>query len=147
MPFRGGKERGTPTLEREFWNEYFADYEFIDDDNELAREYVQSWAGRLMVFVLAGYMFHLVTAYWIGTRLKCAQLLIGTSKVVDVLTTTIDYDNPHAEEFLRDLWGAIHLIGHYAFKNCSSLTNYTLSEHSNITSLSGKSFIMFSISL
>jgi len=111
-----------------FWNEYFADYEFIDDDNELAREYVQSWAGRLMVFVLAGYMFRLVVAYWIGTRLKCAQLLIGTSKVVDVLTTCMDYDNPRAEEFLRDLWGAIHLIGHYAFAISSKNTKFKLSE-------------------
>ena len=30
-----------------FWNEYFADYEFIDDDNESARGYVSAWSGRL----------------------------------------------------------------------------------------------------
>lgn len=69
-----------------FWNEYVANYELIDDDNALGAAYVQSWASRLMVFVLTGFMFRLVTAYWIGTRLKAAQLLIGTSKVVDVLS-------------------------------------------------------------
>ncbi len=68
-----------------FWNEYFANYELIDDDNSLGAAYVQSWASRLMVFVLTGFMFRLVTAYWVGTRLKAAKLLIGTSKVVDVL--------------------------------------------------------------
>ena len=111
-----------------FWNEYFSNYEIIDDDNAIAAAYVQSWASRLMVFVLTGFMFRLVTAYWIGTRLKCAQLLIGTSKVVDVLTTSIDYDNPRAEEFLPSLWGAIHLIGHYAFTISSKNTKFKLSK-------------------
>lgn len=111
-----------------FWNEYFANYELIDDDNALGAGYVQSWASRLMVFVLTGFMFRLVTAYWVGTRLKAAKLLIGTSKVVDVLTATIDYDNPRAEEFLPLLWGAIHLIGHYSFTVSSKNTKYKLSK-------------------
>ena len=54
-----------------FWNEYFPTYyEVVDDDNALAASYVQSWASRLMVFVLTGFMFRVVSAYWIGSRAK-----------------------------------------------------------------------------
>ena len=116
------------TLNLVFWNEYFSNYILFDEPPTMATAYVTSWASRLMVFVLTGFMFRLVTAYWIGTRLKAAQLLIGTSKVIDVLITSIDYDNPRAEEFLPSLWGAIHLIGHYAFTISSKNTKYKLSE-------------------
>ena len=54
-----------------FWNEYMPTYyELIDDDNALAASYVQSWASRLMVFVLTAFLFRVVSAYWIGTRTK-----------------------------------------------------------------------------
>lgn len=111
-----------------FWNEYFADYEFIDDDNALAASYVQSWASRLMVFVLTGFMFRVVSAYWVDARQKAGQLLRGMAKVMDILTIYIDYDNPRAEEFVHSLWGAIHLIGYYALTISSKNTKYKLSK-------------------
>ena len=68
-----------------FWNEYFAGYQFVDDDNAIAAGYIESWASRLMVFVLTGFMFRLVSAYWVDARKKAGQLLRGMAKVMDNL--------------------------------------------------------------
>ena len=55
-------------------------------------------------------------------------MLIGTSKVVDLISVSVDYDNPRAEEFLQSTWGAINLIGHYALAVSSKNTKFKLSK-------------------
>lgn len=94
-----------------FWNEYFApDYQFIDDDNTLAASYIGSWAGRLMVFVLTGFMFRLVSAYWVDARKKAGQLLRGMAKVMDILTIYILIMTTHAPRSSCTPYGGLFIL-------------------------------------
>ena len=67
-------------------------------------------------------------------------MLIGTSKVVDLMCVSVDYDNPRAEEFLQSTWGAINLIGHYALAVSSKNTKFKLSKEQMVQLIEERGF-------
>ena len=91
-----------------------------------AMEKVDSFAIRLLTWLLAGFIGHVVTAYYINVRKKASEMIQGLVHLVDGISVSVDYSSPRASAFLNDLYGALRATAHYALAHGSANTKFKL---------------------
>ena len=89
-------------------------------------EEVDSFALRLLTWLLAGYIGVVVTAYYINVRSKASEMIQGLVHFVDGISISVDYDSPRAKAFLNDLYGALRATAHYALGRAAANTKFKL---------------------
>ncbi len=89
-------------------------------------EEVDSFAIRLLTWLLAGFISHVVTAYYINVRKKASEMIQGLVHLVDRISVSVDYSSPRSKAFLNDLSGALRATSHYALAHGSANTKFKL---------------------
>lgn len=97
-------------------------FEAFDNFSDSSANALISFSSRLLTFMLSAYLIQLVTTYYKEIRSKSRRMMYGCSKVVDILSVTLDYSHDKAAPFRSDMYRALTCIGHYALHVASGAT-------------------------
>ncbi|KAL7536545.1 hypothetical protein ACHAWF_005496 [Thalassiosira exigua] len=85
--------------------------------------------GRLLTWLLAGYVAALVGQYYRGAKDKGGTMIAAMASFVGNIATVINRECDRAEEFSEDLWRALTCMGHYALAHAASNTKFKKSKN------------------
>ena len=94
--------------------------------NIKSMEKVDRSAVRMLTWLMAGFVGHVVTAYYINVRWKASEMIQGLVHFVDGISISVDYNSPRASVFLNELYGAMMATAHYALAHASANTKFKL---------------------
>jgi len=80
---------------------------------------------------LSAYLIQIVSTYFKGVRDKARRMNYGLSKVVDILSVTLDYQHENSENCRSELYRALTSIGHYGLTVVSTITPHK--SHDEVT--------------
>ncbi|KAL7548587.1 hypothetical protein ACHAWF_011866 [Thalassiosira exigua] len=84
--------------------------------------------GRLLTWLLSGYVAAMVGQYYRGAKEKGGQMFASMGSFVGNITPFINRECDRAEEFSEDLWRALTCMGHYALAHAASNTKFKKSK-------------------
>ena len=90
-------------------------------------EFLDTFSLRLLTWLLAGFISHVIFQYYVSVRRKASDMINGLDAFVDGISISVDYNSPRAIAFLNDLYGAVKATAYYAFAYASENTKFRLS--------------------
>jgi hypothetical protein len=87
---------------------------------------MDSFAIRLLTWLLAGFVSQVVFSYYVAVRVKASDMIQGLDSFVDGIIISVDYNSPRAKAFLNDLYGAVRATAYYALAYASENTKFRL---------------------
>lgn len=72
-----------------------------------------SFSTRLLTFVLSAYVLQIMGAYFKGAKDKARRMNYAFSKVVDILSVTLNYQHRNSASCMSELHRSLCSIGHY----------------------------------